>query len=52
MTSQVVLYPDDHEGYVFLANDTCEGTESALKDLATNLRRKLVSHQSNGVQGQ
>jgi hypothetical protein len=34
MTSQVVLYPDDHEGYVLLANDTCKGTEEALRDIA------------------
>jgi serine-type D-Ala-D-Ala carboxypeptidase/endopeptidase len=31
MSSQVVLYPKQHEGFVLLANDTCEGTESALK---------------------
>jgi D-alanyl-D-alanine-carboxypeptidase/D-alanyl-D-alanine-endopeptidase len=35
MSSQVVLYPDQHEGYVLLANDTCAGTESALGDIAT-----------------
>jgi serine-type D-Ala-D-Ala carboxypeptidase/endopeptidase len=52
MSSQVVLYPHDHEGYVLLANDTCEGTESALKDLATNLHRKLVSYHSRAVQGE
>jgi serine-type D-Ala-D-Ala carboxypeptidase/endopeptidase len=52
MTSQVVLYPDDHEGYVLLANDTCEGTESALKHIATNLHRKLISYHSGVVQGE
>jgi len=34
MSSQVVLYPQQHEGFVLLANDTCEGTESALKNMA------------------
>jgi CubicO group peptidase (beta-lactamase class C family) len=31
MSSQVLLYPKQHEGFVLLANDTCTGTESALK---------------------
>jgi serine-type D-Ala-D-Ala carboxypeptidase/endopeptidase len=43
MTSQVVLYPDDKDGYVLLANDTCEGSESALKDIATKAHGELVS---------
>lgn len=34
MSSQMVLYPQQHEGFVLLANDTCEGTESALKNMA------------------
>ncbi|MFK2878732.1 serine hydrolase domain-containing protein [Rhodanobacter hydrolyticus] len=34
MSSQVVLYPKQHEGFVLLANDACEGTESALKAIA------------------
>lgn len=34
MSSQVVLYPKQHEGFVLLANDTCVGTESALKAMA------------------
>ena len=34
MSSQVVLFPSSREGYVLLANDTCNGTESALKNLA------------------
>ena len=34
MSSQVVLYPKQHEGYVLLANDACEGTEGELKKLA------------------
>lgn len=34
MSSQVVLYPKQHEGFVLLANDTCEGTEGALKTMA------------------
>jgi CubicO group peptidase (beta-lactamase class C family) len=35
MSSQVVLYPDSGQGFVLLANDTCEGTEGALKDIAS-----------------
>ncbi|SEM49737.1 CubicO group peptidase, beta-lactamase class C family [Luteibacter sp. UNCMF331Sha3.1] len=34
MSSQVVLYPATGQGFVLLANDTCPGTESALKALA------------------
>ncbi|GLQ92560.1 serine hydrolase domain-containing protein [Dyella acidisoli] len=34
MSSQVVLYPKQHEGFVLLANDACEGTEGALKAIA------------------
>jgi len=37
MTSQVVLYPDAREGYALLANDSCDGTESALKAIAERL---------------
>ncbi|KJV30963.1 serine hydrolase domain-containing protein [Luteibacter yeojuensis] len=33
-SSQVVLFPASHHGYALLANDTCKGTESALKKLA------------------
>jgi serine-type D-Ala-D-Ala carboxypeptidase/endopeptidase len=41
MSSQVVLFPGDHEGYVLLANDTCDGTENALKNLALALHERL-----------
>ncbi|MBE1160914.1 serine hydrolase domain-containing protein [Dyella acidiphila] len=34
MSSQVVLYPGQHEGVVLLANDACDGTEGALKAIA------------------
>lgn len=34
MSSQVVLFPAQNEGFTLLANDSCEGTESALKALA------------------
>ncbi len=34
MSSQVVLYPKQHEGFVLLANDACDGTEGALKTIA------------------
>ncbi len=43
MTSQVVLFPDEHEGYVLLANDACSGTESALKELAIELHANRLS---------
>jgi D-alanyl-D-alanine-carboxypeptidase/D-alanyl-D-alanine-endopeptidase len=43
MTSQIVLLPREQEGYVFLANDTCNGTESALKDLSTALHARSRS---------
>lgn len=43
MTSQVVLFPNEQEGYVLLANDTCVGTESALKQFAVSVHRKLRS---------
>lgn len=34
MSSQVVLFPAQGEGFALLANDSCEGTESALKSMA------------------
>jgi CubicO group peptidase (beta-lactamase class C family) len=34
MSSQIVLYPAQREGYALLANDACEGSESALKAIA------------------
>lgn len=37
-SSQIVLFPDDHEGFALLANDTCQGTESALKSLAIGVK--------------
>jgi len=45
MSSQVVLYPKQHEGFVLLANDACDGTEGALKALAAAVRgRELATH--------
>jgi len=41
MSSQIVLYPAAQEGFVLLANDTCEGTEGALKDIAMEVHRDL-----------
>lgn len=41
MSSQVVLYPQDQEGFVLLSNDTCEGTESSLKNTAIAVHRAL-----------
>jgi hypothetical protein len=41
MTSQIVLFPSEGEGYVLLANDTCNGTENALKNLAITLHEGL-----------
>jgi D-alanyl-D-alanine-carboxypeptidase/D-alanyl-D-alanine-endopeptidase len=37
MSSQMVLYPNQHQGFVLLANDACQGTESALKAIATSI---------------
>ncbi|MGO4701403.1 serine hydrolase domain-containing protein [Dyella sp. 2RAB6] len=34
MSSQMVLFPAQDEGFALFANDTCEGTESALKTIA------------------
>lgn len=34
MSSHVVLFPAQGEGFALFANDTCEGTESALKAIA------------------
>jgi hypothetical protein len=36
-SSQMVLYPKQHEGFVLLANDTCKGSEGALKTIAMSI---------------
>ena len=41
MSSQTVLYPAAHEGFVLLANDTCQGTEDALKNIAIEVHQAL-----------
>ncbi len=41
MSSQVVLFPNSHQGYVLLANDTCNGTEGALKSIAIAFHQHL-----------
>jgi serine-type D-Ala-D-Ala carboxypeptidase/endopeptidase len=33
-SSQIVLFPASHHGYALLANDSCKGTEGALKAIA------------------
>jgi D-alanyl-D-alanine-carboxypeptidase/D-alanyl-D-alanine-endopeptidase len=43
MTSQIVLYPDTHEGYGLFANDTCAATEGGLKDIAMAIHHSLQS---------
>ena len=43
MSSQIVLYPDAQEGFVLLANDTCQGTEGGLKDIAMEVHQALDS---------
>lgn len=48
-TSQMVLYPDEQIGFVLLANDTCEGSESALKAMAMAMRHAIVSARSKPV---
>jgi D-alanyl-D-alanine-carboxypeptidase/D-alanyl-D-alanine-endopeptidase len=40
-SAQVVLFPQQRDGYALLANDTCKGTESALRDIALSLHAKL-----------
>jgi len=37
MTSEILRYPDQHEGYVLLANDACSGSEGALKAAAQSI---------------
>jgi hypothetical protein len=49
MSAQLVLFPSQHEGYVLLANDTCEGTEGALKQIAISLQSKLSSGEARAV---
>ena len=44
-TSQVVLFPDVHEGYALMANDACAGSEAALKELAIGIRNMLRTAQ-------
>jgi CubicO group peptidase (beta-lactamase class C family) len=43
MSSQVVLFPAQGEGFALLANDSCEGTESALKSMA------MAVHAASGI---
>jgi serine-type D-Ala-D-Ala carboxypeptidase/endopeptidase len=43
MSSEVVLYPKQHEGFVLLANDACDGTEGALKSMAETLHARNLS---------
>ena len=43
MSSQVVLYPRQQQGFVLLANDTCAGTESALKNMAQAIHAQIDS---------
>jgi serine-type D-Ala-D-Ala carboxypeptidase/endopeptidase len=38
-SSQIVLFPHAKRGYALLANDTCKGTESALKRLAMDVEQ-------------
>jgi D-alanyl-D-alanine-carboxypeptidase/D-alanyl-D-alanine-endopeptidase len=42
-SSQLVLYPDAHEAFVLLANDTCAGTESALKTIALDVHARMAA---------
>ena len=40
-TSQVVLYPHEHRGFALLVNDTCPGSEDALKTMAMSIRAAI-----------
>lgn len=42
-SAQVVLFPREREGYVLLTNDSCEGTEGALRDFAVALHDEISS---------
>lgn len=50
MTSQIVLYPEQGEGFVLLANDACANTESDLKALAMQIHRVSAGHTVNRKQ--
>jgi CubicO group peptidase (beta-lactamase class C family) len=41
MSSQVVLYPRQRQGFVLLANDACAGTEGALKNMAQAIHAQI-----------
>lgn len=47
-TSQMVLYPRSREGFVLLANDACDGSETALKDIAMAVHEALRLHHGPG----
>lgn len=40
-SSQIVLFPQRDQGFALLANDTCKGTEGALKTFALTVERGL-----------
>lgn len=44
MSSQVVLFPAQGQGYALFANDTCEGTEGALKAIAVTVHESTASN--------
>lgn len=44
MSSQVVLFPAQGEGFALFANDTCEGTESALKAIAVAAHDSIMGN--------
>jgi D-alanyl-D-alanine-carboxypeptidase/D-alanyl-D-alanine-endopeptidase len=41
MSSAIALYTDQRSGFALLANDTCQGTESALKAVAVAIRDQM-----------
>ncbi|MEP7098402.1 MAG: serine hydrolase domain-containing protein [Dokdonella sp.] len=45
-SSQMVLYPKQHEGFVLLANDTCHGTEGELKTMAMSIHAADSEHEA------
>ena len=47
-SSQMVLYPQQHEGFVLLANDACEGTEGALKAIAKSVHERDMAPEADG----
>jgi D-alanyl-D-alanine-carboxypeptidase/D-alanyl-D-alanine-endopeptidase len=49
MSSQMLLYPKQHQGFVLLANDTCQGTEGALKTMAMSIHAAVSENRAKSA---